>query len=113
MIQRFLNALATRLRRDLRAEIRDAIEESRDADRKEVRALVAEMDDMLEKFNRMVARQAMRRSRETKAAAESFDGATPDAAPAPAAPVLHGLDRKAALRARIAGRAAPTEAREA
>lgn len=73
MLNWLANALATRIQRADNAKVVDAlkeIREEREAGRREVRALVGEMEDMLEKFSRVVARQAMRRSRAMKQALE-------------------------------------------
>lgn len=100
MFQRIANALVTRLLPDLREQIREVVAEERERDKKLVRELVGEMDDVLEKFNRVVAREAMRRSRAMK---QTLD-AQPGEATEPA-PQLTGKD---AIRARVAAmRAAP------
>lgn len=105
MLNWLANALATRITRADTAKIDAALEQlekERKAARTEVRALVAEMDDMLERFSRVVARQAMRRSRANKAALEEADAAAD--APPPAqetAPPLSAADRKTLLRQRL------------
>lgn len=85
------NAVATQLRGVVQAEI----EAARERDTRLVRELVQEMDDVLEKFTRVVAREAMRRSRDTKKAMED----TGNGSQLPAPPV----DRKQALRAALMG----------
>lgn len=44
-----------------------AVQRHAESERKEVRALIHEMEDVLEKFSRVVAREAKRRSRAMKA----------------------------------------------
>lgn len=97
MLQRLSNAILTRLVPGLRTEITRIIAEERDHDKKLVRELVGEMEDVLEKFSRVVARQAMRRSRAMKAALDEDEQPTPEAVPGPAA----ALTGKAAIRARL------------
>lgn len=92
------NAVATQLRGIVQGEI----EAARERDVKIVRELVQEMDDVLEKFTRVVAREAMRRSRDTKKAMEETGNGSQLPVPA---------DRRAALRQRlgigVGGRALP------
>ena len=57
MLNRLVNALATRVAAQLQPFVAAAVAEQRAADQKQVRELVAEMEDVLEKFSRVVARE--------------------------------------------------------
>lgn len=85
------------------------------ADRKQVRELIAEMEDVMERFSRVVAREGMRRTRRMKAELRERDGEASEPPPTPPTPPTPEDDvaaRKAALRKRIGIRrpdAAPLE----
>lgn len=84
------------------------------SDRQQVRELIAEMEDILEKFSRVVAREAKRRQREIRT---QLDEPAPDAQPSEPQPItLHDApgalsERKRAIwqRVRVRQRAAGTE----
>jgi len=96
MSNRLSNALRTLLQPGWDAELR--------RDRQTVRELIAEMEDVLEKFSRVVARQGMRRSRAMKRAMKEREMAPPP--PPPAAPPVDDVAaRKAELRRRVGLRA--------
>lgn len=106
------NRLATRLQREYDAKLLAAIQhaeeetekatQQRDALKREQRALVSEMEDMLEKFSRVVARQAMRRTRAMKQAlVEEEDPPTQQQTEVVAA---DPRTRKSQLRAQLAAR---------
>lgn len=107
MIGRIENWIRTLIRRELDAESTSR----RDAEKRQVRELIHEMEDVLEKFARVVAREAKRRARDMKATLH--DEETPDAEPAAAAAAAGGVDlstlplkeRKALLRQRLLTRA--------
>jgi hypothetical protein len=107
MLNWLANRVATRLALTEHQRLADGLQElrdERDALRKEHRHIVAEVEDLLERFGRAVARDAMRRSRETKRAIQEREGEeeeTPRAAEIP----FHELDaktRKQLLRRRMA-----------
>lgn len=115
-MKRALDALLTLLKPTWDRRIHDLIAEiqtEREANRAEVRKLIHEMDDVLEKFSRVVARQAMRRKREMDEHLEEKTEAAQAAqvAPGSTAP-LGSKEYKDQLRRRIGG-AALTVHREA
>lgn len=105
MINRFVNAIATLLGRDMDARVDKLMQQLRDErekQKKEHRALVDEVEDLLEKWHRVIARTAMRRSREMKQALEEEQQQEQE----PQNQHSHEGggdigDRKAALRARV------------
>jgi hypothetical protein len=104
MLNRLVNALATRVAAQLQPFVAAAVAEQRAADQKQVRELVAEMEDVLEKFSRVVAREGMRRSREAKRLLEeqTIAAAAAPAAAAAAPAQLTAAERKSLLRQRLA-----------
>lgn len=68
MFGRIADAITTRLLPHMKAEIRAQLDARDEAGRREVRELVREMEDVLEKLTLQAARESKRRSREAKAA---------------------------------------------
>lgn len=66
MFGRIADAITTRLLPFVREAVREEIAAQDEKRRKDVRELVSEMEDVLEKFSRVVARQAKRRTRDMK-----------------------------------------------
>lgn len=102
------NAVAARLPRGEDERITAALQRLDDAaqrQRKEARELIDEMDDVMERFHRVMAREAMRRSRAMKKNLEEVDETQErdvqgrEEAPAPTA-----RSRKAAIWDRINAR---------
>lgn len=90
LINWLANKVATRLGLTpdaISSHVNSVMDARRDADAKHVRELIAEMDDTMEKFSRVVAREGMRRARAMK---EAMDPPAPAAAAAPAADELAG-----------------------
>ena len=68
MFGRIADAVVTRLLPHVRECVRKELDAREDAGRREVRELVREMEDVLEKLTLQAARESKRRSREAKAA---------------------------------------------
>lgn len=108
MLNWLANALATRITRATDARLETALDELRtqhETSRREARALISEMEDMLEKFSRVVARQAMRRTRAARSVLEGELAAEEAPAGQPAAAVAAELtpeERKKMLRGKLA-----------
>ena len=97
MLGRLLDALTTRLEPRIAAAVRAAWDSRRDEERREVRTLISDMEDVLEKFSRVVARQAKRRARDMQ---DALDEETRPVEPA--SPELDARTRKRLLRSRLA-----------
>lgn len=107
MLNWLVNAILTRLLPEISERIAQEIAAQRDKDAKQVRELIGEMEDVLEKFSRVVAREAMRRSREAKRVLD--DHQTPPeqlpGAPMSVTTTESVAERKARLRANLTRRA--------
>ena len=115
MLNWLANAIATRIQMADRAAVQQLINDlvaEREEQRKSTRALIHEVEDVLEKFSRVVAREGMRRSRAAKAALEAA-AVEDQPPPAPAVvdqappPAMSIQDRKRQLRQQFFARQAP------
>lgn len=112
MLNRLFNALATRAARDAAEIIAAKTRAERSAEAQHARELINEMEDVLEKFSRVVAREGMRRSREAKRLMEERELAEhaaggPAGAQEPAGATNDLAARKNAARARLRARGGP------
>jgi hypothetical protein len=107
LINWLANRVATELKRDDDARLTDALKQlraEREEEARETRKLVQELDDVLEKTQRMFARMAMRRSREIREAADQIGA---EQQPQPEPQIQHrpmtAKERKQQLRANLMG----------
>lgn len=109
MFGRILDAVARRLEPAVQQAVRDEFEARADSLEHDARRICDEMNDVLEKFSRVVAREAKRKTREAKAALEEAGGdasadptqATADGANIGQSPARDSKSRKSEIWARL------------